>query len=80
MLLWLPLKAGTASVKHHLPVVPKLDMTCTSCAHPLLLTCASVQSVDSTFASRSVSLRSISRLLNTLLFRPFQMYHNIHAN
>ena len=69
------------SVKHHLPVVPKLGMTWTSCAHLLLLiTCASAQSVDSTSSNRSVSLGSISRLLNTLLLWAFQMYHNIHTN
>ena len=42
--------------------------------------CASTQSVNSVSASLRVSLGSISRLLKTLLFRPFQMYHSIHAN
>ena len=68
------------SVKHHLPVDPILGMICTSCATlGLVVTCASVHNVDSSSAKLSVSLGSISRLLKTLLFRAFQMYHNIHA-
>ena len=67
-------------VKHHLFVVPKSGLTCTSHVNLWsLITYASANSVDSTSANRSVSLGSTSMLLNTLLFRPFQMYHNIQA-
>lgn len=42
--------------------------------------CASAQSIDFVSANLSVSLGSMSILLNTLVFLPFQIYHNIHAN
>ena len=69
------------SVKHHLP---KIDgkFVISTCGTLLCSfnTCASAQSIDYVSAKLSVSLGSISRLLKTLLFVPFQMYHNIHAN
>ena len=69
------------SVKHHLPVDLILGLIYTSCATlGLVVTCASAHNVDSNSAKLNVSFRSISRLLKTLLFRPFQMYHIIHAN
>ena len=48
--------------------------------HYLCTTCASAHNVDSVSANLSVSVGSISKLLKTLLFLAFQMYHSIHAN
>ena len=70
------------SVKHHLPGILGVmaftgkriwSVPCVS------LSCASDQSKDSVSASLKVSLGSISKLLNTLLFLPFQIYHKIQA-
>ena len=68
------------SIKHHLPEFVWMRLICTSCATRWFLKiCVSAQSVDSNSAILRVSLGSISILLNILLFRPFQIYHNIHA-
>lgn len=42
-------------------------------------TCASAQSADSVSENLSVSRGSISKLVKTLLFLSFQMYHRIYA-
>ena len=55
-------------------------LTSTDCAARCVFSsCASVHSVNSISAILSVSLRSMSILLNTLFFLPFQIYHKIHA-
>ena len=69
------------SMKHHRPGVANVEVVCTWC--PLIgsfITCASAQSDESNYANLSVYLGSISRLLKTLLFWPFHIYHNIHVN
>ena len=69
------------SMKHHVLGIDGTILSCTWCANLWsLTTCASAQSVDSSSANLSVSHGSISRLLNTLLFWLFQIYHSIHAN
>ena len=69
------------SVKHHLPGIDG-KIVISTCGTLLCSfnTCASAQSIDYVSAKLSVSLGSISRLLKTLLFLHFQMYHNIYAN
>ena len=69
------------SVKHHFPRIDGRVIASTSgiffCSFKIYV---STQSIDSVYASLRVSLGSISRLLKTLLFMHFQMYHSIHAN
>ena len=70
------------SVKHHHPRIDGkfVHSTCWT-ALCVFKTCTSTQSVDFVSAKFSVSLGSISKLLKTLSFIPFQlMYQSIHAN
>ena len=69
------------SVKHHLPVIDGRVVTSMCCTFLCSFNiCVSAQSVVSVSAKLSVSLGSMSRLLKTLLFLPFQIYDSIHAN
>ena len=69
------------SAKHHLPEIDGRIVAAISgivlCSFNI---CASVHNVDFVSANLSVSKGSISRLLKTLLFLTFQIYHSIHAN
>ena len=66
------------SVKHHLPGIYSTIASTSNrvwlipCVSEL---CASAQSNDSFSANLRVSIGSISKLLKTLLFLPFNMYH-----
>ena len=69
------------SVKDHLPRID--GRVVTSMCGTFLCSfniCASAQSVDFVSAKLSVFLGSMSRLLKTLLFLHFQIYHSIHAD
>ena len=70
------------SVKHHLPEIVGTDAFTTDRAWSDLcawLICASAQSTDSVSANLKISRGSIFKLIKTLLFFPFHIYHRIHA-
>ena len=80
---WISLSFYNPSVKHHLPgMVGSVVASPSLCATVFCVieTCAYVQSKDFVSTNLSVFLRSTSILLKTLLFFPFEIYHNIHAN
>lgn len=69
------------SVKHYLPGIDGriVVFTC-GVLFWLFNICTSAQSFDFISASLRVSRGSTSRLLKTLLYLLFQMYHSIYAN